>query len=180
MAGMAEISQVALLDWIGRSHDSDRGFGKASLSRKQLLDVVYRQRVESIRKISTLSHELRSRLEDKGISLGLPRIETHFFRQDGTVRYLIAFADGQTVETVWMPEGDDGEAGDGSEAGDVAERFADMNPSGAVALSSEETPTAELMRGATQKQKRDQRAKQGQNQEGRSTRLQPFAFCSSR
>jgi 23S rRNA (adenine2503-C2)-methyltransferase len=67
-----------------------------------------------------------------------------------------------------MPEGDDGEAGDGSEAGDVAERFADMNPSGVVALSSEERPSAELKRGATQEQKRDQRAKQGQNQ-GRST-----------
>jgi 23S rRNA (adenine2503-C2)-methyltransferase len=37
------------------------------------------------------------------------------------VRYLVAFADGQTVETVWMPEGDGGEAGDGSEAGDAAE-----------------------------------------------------------
>ena len=29
--------------------------------------------------------------------------------------------DGQTVETVWMPDGDGGEAGDGSEAGN---RFA--------------------------------------------------------
>ena len=34
--------------------------------------------------------------------------------QDGTVRYLIAFDDGQSVETVWMPEGDGGEAGEGS------------------------------------------------------------------
>jgi 23S rRNA (adenine2503-C2)-methyltransferase len=39
------------------------------------------------------------------------------------VRYLIGFGDGQTVETVWMPEGDGGEAGDGSEAGDEAERL---------------------------------------------------------
>ena len=37
-----------------------------------------------------------------------------------------------------------------------------------MALSSEERPSAELVQGATQKQKRDQRAKQGQNQ-GRST-----------
>jgi 23S rRNA (adenine2503-C2)-methyltransferase len=40
---------------------------------------------------------------------------------DGTVRYLMELADGETVETVWMPEGDDGETGDGSEAGDEAE-----------------------------------------------------------
>ena len=39
------------------------------------------------------------------------------------MRYLIAFADGQSVETVWMPEGDGGEAGDGSEAGEQAERI---------------------------------------------------------
>jgi 23S rRNA (adenine2503-C2)-methyltransferase len=31
---------------------------------------------------------------------------------------LIAGVDGQTVETVWMPEGDGGEAGDGTEAGE--------------------------------------------------------------
>ena len=37
------------------------------------------------------------------------------------MRYLVACADGQTVETVWMPEGDGGEAGDGSEAGDQME-----------------------------------------------------------
>ena len=159
MAGMAEISQVALL-----------GLDRAETTTliEDLGEPVYRQRVESIGMISTWSHELRSRLEAKGISLGLPRIENRFVSQDGTVRYLIALTDGQTVETVWMPEGDDGEAGDGSEAGDVAERFADMNPSGPVALSSEERPSAELVRGATQKQKRDQRAKQGQNQ-GRST-----------
>jgi 23S rRNA (adenine2503-C2)-methyltransferase len=38
------------------------------------------------------------------------------------VRYLIACPDGQTVETVWMPEGDGGETGDGSEAGEELAR----------------------------------------------------------
>jgi len=42
--------------------------------------------------------------------VGLPRIEQRFLSQDGTVRYLIGFPDGQSVETVWMPEGDGGEA----------------------------------------------------------------------
>ena len=37
------------------------------------------------------------------------------------MRYLLAFPDGQSVETVWMPQGDGGEAGDGSEAGGIAE-----------------------------------------------------------
>jgi len=37
------------------------------------------------------------------------------------VRYLVELTDGETVETVWMPEGDGGESGDGSEAGDEIE-----------------------------------------------------------
>ena len=44
-----------------------------------------------------------------------------FELRDGTMRYLVEMADGETVETVWMPEGDDGESGDGSEAGDEIE-----------------------------------------------------------
>ena len=103
--------------------------GEPGYRAKQLLEAVYRQRVDSLDEISTLSQQLRARLAQKGVSIGLPRIEQRFVSQDGTVRYLIAFADGQSVETVWMPEGDGGEAGDGSEAGELAERFAE-NPNG--------------------------------------------------
>src|SRR5580700_11426745 len=128
--------------------------GEAGYRAKQLLEAVYRQRVESIDEISTLSQKLRGWLAEKGVSVGLPRIEQRFVSQDGTVRYLIAFADGQSVETVWMPEGDGGEAGDGSEAGDLAERFAE-NPGG----SAEEAQVAS---------KRHPSQTQSQNQ-GRST-----------
>jgi len=92
--------------------------GEPAYRTQQLLEAVYRQRVESVEQISTLSQQLRRKLGEKGISIGLPRIEKRFVSQDGTVRYLIELADGQTVETVWMPEGDGGEAGDGTEAGD--------------------------------------------------------------
>src|SRR5882762_1954855 len=85
------------------------------------MESVYRQRVESLDEISTLPQEFRDRLARDGVTVGWPRIENKFVSEDGTVRYLIAFADGQSVETVWMPEGDGGEAGDGSEAGDSAE-----------------------------------------------------------
>jgi 23S rRNA (adenine2503-C2)-methyltransferase len=85
------------------------------------MDAVYRQKVESAEQISTLPQQFRQELEGQGVSVGWPRIENKFVSEDGTVRYLIAFADGQSVETVWMPEGDGGEAGDGSEAGDSAE-----------------------------------------------------------
>jgi 23S rRNA (adenine2503-C2)-methyltransferase len=140
--------------------------GEPAYRAKQLLAAVYRQRVESVEEISTLSQKLRGRLVEKGVSIGLPQIEQRFVSQDGTVRYLIAMADGQTVETVWMPEGDGGEAGDGSDAGEQAERFAEsssLSTSGAKALSTGES-TAALKRSATQKP----RQSQGQNQ-GRST-----------
>ena len=60
----------------------------------------------------------RSRLLAQGFELGMPTIDRQFASADGTERYLIRFGDGQTVETVWMPEGDGGESGDGSEQGD--------------------------------------------------------------
>src|ERR1700722_17423426 len=135
--------------------------GEPSYRAKQIMESVYRQRVESLAEISTLPLEFRERLEWDGVTVGAARIENKFVSSDGTVRYLIAFADGQSVETVWMPEGDGGEAGDGSEAGELAERFAANSPntSGAEAFSTMD-PSAPLKRSANQKQ--------GQNQ-GRST-----------
>ncbi len=61
----------------------------------------------------------RQRLRESGYAVGVPTIEKKFVSADGTIRYLLAFADGQSVETVWMPDGDGGEAGDGSEVGDA-------------------------------------------------------------
>ena len=94
--------------------------GQPAFRTQQLMEAIYRQRVESVGEISTLPLELRSRLAEKGITIGLPRMEKRFSSEDGTIRYLFGFSDGQSVESVWMPEGDGGEAGDGTEAGDPA------------------------------------------------------------
>jgi 23S rRNA (adenine2503-C2)-methyltransferase len=94
--------------------------GQPSYRAKQLMDAVYRQRVETLEEISTLPQGFREKLTAGGIAVGAARIEKKFVSVDGTVRYLIGFGDGQSVETVWMPEGDGGEAGDGSEAGEEA------------------------------------------------------------
>src|SRR5580704_7691873 len=96
--------------------------GQPSYRGRQLFEALYGQRVESLEKISTLPQELRRSLGQTGLSVGIPALEKKFVSTDGTVRYLIGFADGQSVETVWMPEGDDGEAGDGSEAGNEVEK----------------------------------------------------------
>ena len=95
--------------------------GEPGYRARQVMDAVYRQRVESLAEISTLPLQFRDWLEQNGITVGAARTENKFVSNDGTVRYLIAFADGQSVETVWMPEGDGGEAGDGSEAGEFGE-----------------------------------------------------------
>jgi len=96
-------------------------FGQPAYRARQLFEALYRQRVETLEQISTLPQEFRQSLSDKGMSVGLPGIEKKFVSSDGTVRYLVVCGDGQSVETVWMPEGDGGEAGDGSEAGNQTE-----------------------------------------------------------
>lgn len=91
--------------------------GEPRFRAQQIADAIFRQRRESLADVSNLPASLKSQLEEDGIRIGFPQIEAKFQSVDGTVRYLMAFADGQSVETVWMPEGDFGEAGDGSEAG---------------------------------------------------------------
>src|SRR5438045_9553327 len=59
----------------------------------------------------------------------MPSIQKRFLASDGTVRYLIELSDSETVETVWMPEGDEGETGDGSEAGEELAREGFERPS---------------------------------------------------
>lgn len=94
--------------------------GEISFRTQQLLDGIYRQRVNALEQISTLPQSLRSSLTARGFAVGMPKVEKRFTSKDGTVRYLFIFDDGQSVEAVWMPEGDGGETGDGSEAGDEA------------------------------------------------------------
>src|SRR3989475_847094 len=96
--------------------------GQPQYRAQQLFEAIYRQRVGSAEQISTLSQECRAALVQKGFSVGLPTTDKKFVSVDGTVRYLVTLADGESVETVWMPEGDAGEAGDGSEAGNELEK----------------------------------------------------------
>ncbi len=94
---------------------------------RQLFDGLYRQRWSSLERFTTLPLALRQSLTESGFVIGVPRIEKKFVSTDGTVRYLLGFADGQSVETVWMPEGDGGEAGDGSESGDEEMRELELS-----------------------------------------------------
>src|SRR6202171_1123919 len=94
--------------------------GEPAYRAQQLMGAIYRERVESLEQISTLPQQFRMSLHSAGVAVGMPEIQKKFVSQDGTIRYLIGFPDGQSVETVWMPQGDGGEAGDGSAAGESA------------------------------------------------------------
>ena len=88
----------------------------------QLHDALYRQRITSLDQVTTLPQNLRDTLAGDCYTIGLPEIVQTARSIDGTERYLIRMADGETVETVWMPDGDGGERGDGSQAAEEEEK----------------------------------------------------------
>ena len=93
------------------------GLGLPAYRATQLGDGLYRQRVEEVAQITALPLAVRERLAAEGYRVGLPELAQTAKSVDGTERYLVKLADGETVETVWMPGGDGGERGDGSDAG---------------------------------------------------------------
>jgi 23S rRNA (adenine2503-C2)-methyltransferase len=96
--------------------------GEPAWRGKQLTEAMYCQWIAELNEITTLPKPLRKKLGFKGWQVGRPGIAQVFQSVDGTERYLVesqgAEQESQTVETVWMPEGDDGESGDGSDVDD--------------------------------------------------------------
>ena len=105
--------------------DLVKRLGHPRFRARQLADAIFRQRQESLSAVSNLPSALKFQIAEQGLTVGSPRIDQKFTSVDGTVRYLVGFPDGESVETVWMPEGDFGEAGDGTEAG--REELAQLN-----------------------------------------------------
>jgi 23S rRNA (adenine2503-C2)-methyltransferase len=93
--------------------------GEPKWRGRQLAEAIYRQRIVDVEGITTLSKALRQKIAHEGWHVGRPRVVQVFTSVDGTERYLVRgqAPDGLTVETVWMPEGDGGEAGDGLDDG---------------------------------------------------------------
>src|ERR1035441_9915549 len=107
--------------------------GEPAWRGRQLAEALYRQWVAELNDITTLPKALRQRLAAEGWQVGRPAIVQVFQSVDGTERYLVQSqvqSGAETVETgvpgdrsivagvvetVWMPEGDDGETGDGAD-----------------------------------------------------------------
>jgi 23S rRNA (adenine2503-C2)-methyltransferase len=96
--------------------------GERPFRAKQLVTALYKQRVLSVQEISTLPVETRERLVAEGFAVGLPELAQTAKSVDGTERYLVRLGDGETVETVWMPDGD------GAAEQDVDTQVSDARP----------------------------------------------------
>jgi 23S rRNA (adenine2503-C2)-methyltransferase len=92
------------------------GLGQKPYRARQVFEALYKQRVVVVEEMTTLSVALREELAAAGWGVGLPVMAQTAVSVDGTERYLMRMGDGETVETVWMPDGDGGERGDGSDA----------------------------------------------------------------
>jgi 23S rRNA (adenine2503-C2)-methyltransferase len=117
------------------------GMGEPAYRGRQIAEAIYRLRLTETDSISTLPKSLRERLDSSGWIVGRPRIAQIFKSIDGTERYLVDCQgkNSQTVETVWMPDGDGGEAGDGtdSDAVETSRASSFRLPSGARAGEQE-------------------------------------------
>lgn len=98
--------------------------GEPAYRGQQMFDALYLQRAAEVDRISTLPKHFRTWLQGHEWSVDLPRVQRKFVSVDGTERYLMELRDGESVETVWMPDGDGGEAEDGTEAGEEASQYA--------------------------------------------------------
>jgi 23S rRNA (adenine2503-C2)-methyltransferase len=108
---------ASLRELTGLMEDLDQPAYRA----RQLSDALYSQRIPALDQITTLPATLRATLKSAGYAVGLPELVQTACSVDGTERYLVRMADGETVETVWMPGGDGGERGDGTQAAEEEE-----------------------------------------------------------
>jgi 23S rRNA (adenine2503-C2)-methyltransferase len=90
--------------------------GQPAYRAAQIHQALYRQLAGTFDEMTVLPVAFREALISAGYVVGRPEMVQTATSVDGTERYLMRMGDGETVETVWMPEGDGGERGDGSEA----------------------------------------------------------------
>jgi 23S rRNA (adenine2503-C2)-methyltransferase len=98
------------------------GFDEVKFRARQLAQALYRDWIPALDDVTTLPLALRQKLSEAGYTIGLPPILQTFRSIDGTERYLIGASGNQTVETVWMPDGD------GAEDNDPEDDDADISP----------------------------------------------------
>ena len=91
---------IQIRDLVGQT----AGPSEPAFRAKQIYQAIYRSQARSFEEISSLPAKLREDLASR-LDLGLPEIERVYDSVDGARRYLLRLADGRSVETVLMPEG---------------------------------------------------------------------------
>jgi len=141
---MTTLPQFELLGYTNQElTDLVERLGEPRFRARQLFDALYTLRLTALGDISTLPKSLRSRLISSGYCMGVPTVEQRFVSVDGTVRYLVRFSDAQTVETVWMPDGDGVEGteellpGSASNLSESRAEGGTQNKRGTICLSSQ-------------------------------------------
>lgn len=81
--------------------------GEKSFRAKQIWQWLYVQGVKTFDEMTNLSKDLRAKLSERFI-LSRPKIVTEQISSDKTHKWLLEFADGQRIETVFIPEDDRG------------------------------------------------------------------------
>jgi 23S rRNA (adenine2503-C2)-methyltransferase len=76
-------------------------FGATKFRAKQIHNWIYAKSVNSIDEMTNLSKDFREELKQKAI-ITETKIKTKQVSADGTIKYLIEYADGECVETVLM------------------------------------------------------------------------------
>jgi len=81
--------------------------GEKPFRAKQIWQWLYVQGATSFEEMTNLSKDLRAKLAEN-FSLNRPKIVTEQLSADKTHKWLLEFADGQRIETVFIPEDDSG------------------------------------------------------------------------
>ena len=77
--------------------------GEKSFRARQVLQWIYQRRVTDIDAMTDLAKSLRARLNE-GADIVFPEVAGQRVSTDGTVKWLLKLADGNCIETVFIPE----------------------------------------------------------------------------
>jgi 23S rRNA (adenine2503-C2)-methyltransferase len=77
--------------------------GQPRYRGSQLFEGIYKHRARDFRVLTNLSRGFRTELSMK-FKVSYPEIDREFVSSDGAVRYLLRLEDGNSIETVYMPE----------------------------------------------------------------------------
>lgn len=97
MINLKELSETQMKEFV-------QGLGLPSYRAGQILRWIYEKRVQSLEEMTDLSKELRKRLSEVSYISNLRLITKKISKIDGTEKYLFGLHDGETIESVLIPD----------------------------------------------------------------------------